>query len=183
MALKPRRLVLRQSSDFIFWWDLFIIVVAMFSCAIYSYLFAFTDHYGLDVFSLIINILFLIDIMICFRTTYINNATGDEIYSPKMIARQYGFSRIFIFDLISVIPFNFFLVGVKTTFGGLTRLLILLKVVRLGKLDSIISNFNISDQAKGQLKVLKLILFLVLFIHVYACVIKWMFDINHVWFA
>jgi hypothetical protein len=55
--------------------------------------------------------MFLIDIIFNLRTSYINKVTGDEIYSPSKIARSYGASLPFVFDLIAIIPFNFFKTG------------------------------------------------------------------------
>ena len=35
-----------------------------------------------------IDLLFVVDIFLTFRTTYINSSTGDEITEPRQIAMQ-----------------------------------------------------------------------------------------------
>lgn len=62
----------------------------------------------MDVFALLIDGLFFIDIIVNFRTTYMNSITGDEIWSPSMIAKHYIRSIGFWIDFISFIPFDYF---------------------------------------------------------------------------
>ena len=59
----------------------------------------------------IIDFLFFSDIMINFRTTYIDQ--GEEVYDPHKIAKNY-ISTTFIFDLAATIPFDFILMFNKT---------------------------------------------------------------------
>ena len=54
---------------------------------------------------LIINILFIFDIVIGFRTTYFD-AWGNEIRSPKLIAKKY-IKGMFFIDLFSSIPYRY----------------------------------------------------------------------------
>lgn len=56
----------------------------------------------------IIDALFFVDILVQFRTTYMNNMTGDEIWAPNMIARRYGFSVRLWIDVLSTTPFEAF---------------------------------------------------------------------------
>lgn len=58
--------------------------------------------------SYVIDGLFVADIVIQFRTTYVNSMTGDEIWQPSMIARHYGFSVRIWLDVISSVPFQAF---------------------------------------------------------------------------
>jgi hypothetical protein len=60
---------------------------------------------------LAIDAMFFIDILVILRTTYIDNSTGDEIWSPSMIAKNYIFSYKFWIDLISSLPLDYFKVG------------------------------------------------------------------------
>jgi hypothetical protein len=54
---------------------------------------------------LIIDLLFFIDILFNFRTTYTDSSTGDEIGNPKKIAKHYVLGRFWI-DLLSSIPLD-----------------------------------------------------------------------------
>lgn len=53
----------------------------------------------------LIDILFALDIIISFRTTYQCQDTGTEIVSGLKIAKNYLLGR-FIIDLVSTIPFD-----------------------------------------------------------------------------
>ena len=55
--------------------------------------------------NILIDIFFFIDILIAFRTTYVNEMNGDEISSNKEIAKNYINGR-FMLDLLSAIPFE-----------------------------------------------------------------------------
>ena len=52
-----------------------------------------------------IDICFGIDVMVNFRTTYINIQTGDEVSEAKAIAYEYLKSKLWI-DLLASIPFD-----------------------------------------------------------------------------
>lgn len=106
----------------------------MFASFIYPYLFAFSTSNGLDAFSLVIDIFFLIDIIVNLRTTYINKVTGDEIYSPAKIARQYMISPKFYLDIIACIPFPFFKVG-TVGYEKVWELVIVLKIHKVVQIN------------------------------------------------
>ena len=52
----------------------------------------------------IVDIVFLIDILIGFLTEYTEVSTGDQIRNPAKIAKRYILG-IFMFDLMSSAPF------------------------------------------------------------------------------
>jgi len=54
----------------------------------------------------IINILFAVDIMVNFRSAYIDTKTGVEIKKSGKVALNYIKTRFFI-DLIATVPFDF----------------------------------------------------------------------------
>jgi hypothetical protein len=74
----------------------------------------------LTTIDLIVDIMFLIDILINFRTTYVNK--NDEVVShPGKIAVHY-FKGWFLIDMVAAIPFDLLLFGSETdevilTFG------------------------------------------------------------------
>ena len=93
---------------------------------------------------------------------------------PKEIAILYLKSRFWI-DLLSTIPFDLFI----PTDGGLffIKLFGLLKVVRVTRLNRIINLMNVKDDLKMTLKLLKLVYFLLLYIHFAACI--WWFIVKN----
>ncbi|KAJ8336420.1 hypothetical protein SKAU_G00376400 [Synaphobranchus kaupii] len=91
----------------------------------------------LNVVDLIVDIMFIIDIVINFRTTYVN--TNDEVVSqPGRIAVHY-FKGWFLIDMVAAIPFDLLIYRSgeeTTTLIGLLKTARLLRLVRVArKLD------------------------------------------------
>jgi hypothetical protein len=68
-------------------------ILAMWNCFSIPFNVAFEPESMQSVYFLVINsiidVLFLVDIIVNFRTTFFNIRTGDEIYVPIKIARNY----------------------------------------------------------------------------------------------
>ncbi|XP_072270722.1 voltage-gated inwardly rectifying potassium channel KCNH6 isoform X3 [Pyxicephalus adspersus] len=92
----------------------------------------------LNIVDLIVDIMFIIDIVINFRTTYVN--TNDEVVShPAKIAIHY-FKGWFLIDMVAAIPFDLLIYRTgsdeTTTLIGLLKTARLLRLVRVArKLD------------------------------------------------
>uniref|UniRef100_A0A663MTV1 Potassium voltage-gated channel subfamily H member 7 n=1 Tax=Athene cunicularia TaxID=194338 RepID=A0A663MTV1_ATHCN len=92
----------------------------------------------LNVVDLIVDIMFIIDILINFRTTYVNQ--NEEVVSdPAKIAIHY-FKGWFLIDMVAAIPFDLLIFGSgseeTTTLIGLLKTARLLRLVRVArKLD------------------------------------------------
>ncbi|KAG7236572.1 hypothetical protein INR49_000835 [Caranx melampygus] len=92
----------------------------------------------LNVVDLIVDIMFIVDILINFRTTYVNN--NEEVVShPAKIAIHY-FKGWFLIDMVAAIPFDLLIFGSgsdeTTTLIGLLKTARLLRLVRVArKLD------------------------------------------------
>ncbi|XP_006867092.1 PREDICTED: potassium voltage-gated channel subfamily H member 7 [Chrysochloris asiatica] len=92
----------------------------------------------LNVVDLIVDIMFIIDILINFRTTYVNQ--NEEVVSdPTKIAIHY-FKGWFLIDMVAAIPFDLLIFGSgsdeTTTLIGLLKTARLLRLVRVArKLD------------------------------------------------
>jgi hypothetical protein len=81
----------------------------------------------------IINAIFFIDILLNFRTSFYNSR-GEEIYSPKLIAKDYVLSSRFIIDVLSFIPFGRF----AYTRGNGLRIFGILKIQRFARFNDIL---------------------------------------------
>ena len=60
----------------------------------------------MSAFNSLIDFLFGVDIILNFRTSYINQRTGEEVLDPKKIARNYLCSSRFVIDLLASIPID-----------------------------------------------------------------------------
>ncbi|XP_048113626.1 potassium voltage-gated channel subfamily H member 2a isoform X2 [Alosa alosa] len=132
-------------------WDWVILLLVIYTAIFtpYSAAFLLSDaeeaamqHCGyscspLNVVDLIVDILFILDIIINFRTTYVNS--NDEVVShPVRIAVHY-FKGWFLIDLVAAIPFDLLIYRSgeeTTTLIGLLKTARLLRLVRVArKLD------------------------------------------------
>jgi hypothetical protein len=150
--------------------DLFIMFLATFNCFQVPYNMAFSDvedeNIYYDILNGFIDAFFIADIFVNFRTSIVDDITGDETLNTGKIAWQYIKSRFWI-DLLASIPvdiFGFFLLSNGGS-GTSLRLFGLLKLVRVLRLSRLITYLNIQDDLKMSLKLIKLVFFLILFIH------------------
>nr|XP_021205134.1 potassium voltage-gated channel subfamily H member 6-like isoform X4 [Bombyx mori] len=131
-------------------WDWLILILVIYTAIFTPYVAAFqlnepdfdkrSRSFGEDpivVIDMIVDVTFIIDILINFRTTYVNAA--DEVESdPAKIAMHY-LRGWFVIDLVAAIPFDLLLFGTDTDEQGLesdetTTLIGLLKTARLLRL-------------------------------------------------
>ena len=120
------------------------------------------SSYGFLVVSIIVTIIYLFDIILSFRTTYIDSATFEEIIDKKKIMKQYCFSLKFPVDILSTIPFEF---ASPSTIAFLR----ILKIYKIMSLSNLISIMKLNQILKHILKFAILLSFLILFIHFIAC--------------
>ena len=85
--------LMRIASPFRIRWDLFVMALATWNCFSIPFIVAFTPELSSNPVILYLNylidVIFFLDIVLNFRTTYFSGKTGDEIYDPRKIARNY----------------------------------------------------------------------------------------------
>ena len=91
-------------------WDLFIILLAIYTSVCLPLELAvlppFLDNnIYFEVCNHVITFLYIIDIVISFRTSYVNPMMGDEVFDTKKISINYIQGRFWP-DIISTIPFD-----------------------------------------------------------------------------
>ena len=165
---KAPEYMIRCRSPFKLKWDIVIIIMALYFSIIIPLEIAFNPdelNKGLEIFvESFINMVFMIDIVLNFRITYVSSISGDEIFDPKLIAKAYILSGRFILDLLSSIPFN----GINSS-SDILPIFGMLKLIRVGRISQVIRNLNIRSEPKAALRVLWLIFFLFLYIHILGC--------------
>lgn len=153
-------------------WDLLIILFAIYNCFGIPLEIAFEPPaMGSALFTLVnslIDLAFLIDIIICFRTTFLDVETGDEIFDAAVTGREYLRTR-FTVDLISTIPVDNIAFLITQTKTPTLQLFSLFKLVRVTRLGRIIARLNVKQDMKNGLKLFQLIFFIVMYIHCLAC--------------
>ena len=118
--------------------------------------------------NIIVDIIFILDILVGFLTAYTDKYTGAKICSPVKIAKRY-LKSTFIIDLLASLYFisHLFL---KHIFADATLTAIsLLRLIKLVKLTIIIDKLGKSVSKQTFYKLLKVILFLLIYVHIQAC--------------
>ena len=94
-------------------WDLLVIVLAIYNAIMIPFEFAFSPDYlettGYQFADYFIDFLFFFDVVINFRTTYVNQKTGLEVTNWLKIAVKYVFFGWFLVDILATIPFDLFI--------------------------------------------------------------------------
>jgi hypothetical protein len=146
--------VVRVSSKYRLRWDIIIIILAIYNSITIPLAIAFKPDFlesvTVAVLNAVIDLFFLVDIFVNFRTTYISTKTGDEIYEPKLIARRYLVSGQFFIDLLSSVPLE----DISGTNNDFLAILGMLKILRVNRVSKVIRNMKAKSEIKAGLKVL-----------------------------
>ena len=119
-------------------------------------------------FEFVIDIIFITDIVIVFRTSMISPHTGDEITDPKLIAKKYMCSTRFPLDVLAATPFDFIL-WIAGVDEGILTALGFIKITRILRLNKIITFMQAKEEVKGTVRLIQCLLLLVLYVHFTAC--------------
>jgi hypothetical protein len=169
ILVRPTDMKFLFSEDDTFnkFWTVLILTLVVFTSILIPIQFGFPDgvedNPGLDY---TIDILFILDLIICFRTAYINES-GDEVFDTKMIAKKY-LKNWFTIDVVACFPAEVFVLisGSKDTRSKiLLRLLKMPRLLRIGRL------FKYLDQMKyaAVWRVGKLVVMLLFVSHWISC--------------
>uniref|UniRef100_A0A1B0A992 Cyclic nucleotide-binding domain-containing protein n=1 Tax=Glossina pallidipes TaxID=7398 RepID=A0A1B0A992_GLOPL len=179
MSAKTHRWTILHYSPFKAVWDWIILILVMYTAIFTPYVAAFllgeqdyqrrTNKYinsdPIVVVDLIVDVTFIVDILINFRTTFVNGQ--DEVVShPGRIAVHY-LSGWFLIDLVAAIPFDLLLVGSDT--DETTTLIGLLKTARLLRLVRVARKIDRYSEYGAAVLVLLMATF-VLIAHWLACI-------------
>ncbi|XP_028842854.1 potassium voltage-gated channel subfamily H member 6a isoform X2 [Denticeps clupeoides] len=145
-APRIHRWTILHYSPFKAVWDWLILLLVLYTAVFTPYSAAFllneqederrrTCGYTcnpLNVVDLVVDVMFIIDILINFRTTYVNR--NDEVVSqPSRIAQHY-FKGWFLIDIVAAIPFDLLIFRSGSDEPQTTTLIGLLKTARLLRL-------------------------------------------------
>ena len=181
-----RRGLLMPQSRFRLWWDSIACALISFIALVLPFRTAFITEWSLfwAVVDFIIDLFFIIDIFINFRTMYVKN--GELIDDPKKIAKNYV-KTWFGLDLISSVPVDWFQTGLtfkpqeeeKGSNGAQLTLLLrifklikLLRLLRIARLLRYLGKWedNIQFINSNVMRLLKLLFGLLFFSHWNGCI-------------
>ena len=166
------------------YFEIFVIILAIYNCYGIPFEICFKpkimDSSGFLILNSIIDVIFGIDIIVQFKTTYYDSMSGDEIFDKEMIKWNYLQGRFFI-DILATVPLEnigMIFTEEKSTILPLFSLLKLIRVTRLGR---IIEKMNVKKHIKLMMKLAQLIFFLIMYIHCLACVWYLIVSIEEQW--
>lgn len=125
----PKHIIL-HNSKFKATWDWFVLALVIYTAIEIPYTTAFGEarispfiHLSrgeyLSIANSIVDLMFIVDILINFRSTYTRKGTDELVVDPRMIACNY-LKSWFVIDLLAAIPFEFF-VTEGVSFANLTH--------------------------------------------------------------
>ena len=164
--------VIGQSSRFRATWDVCAAGLAVAGCLLVSYQLAFVHRvtflgstivYAIDLF-------FLFDILLNFRTAY--RIGGEDVTTLSNFARRYRRTLLAV-DLLATIPFDALLLGWRdVTLYGVSIVLLLrcLRLLRVARLLAIFQRWERQSWTNsGSLRIAKFLLLILLVLHCLAC--------------
>ena len=105
-----------------------------------------------------IDIMFFMDIVMNFRTTYFNARTGEEIIDKHKIVIHYVFGS-FLIDLLSTIPFGliyqlFMVESTNEDQAHNLQMMSMMKIIRILRLSRLITYLNSAEDIKLSLRLI-----------------------------
>lgn len=160
-------------------WDWFILALVLYTAIVTPYVAAFLLSQGtrntgrellrsgdpITIIDLVVDITFLVDILVNFRTTYVNRQE-EVVSNPGKIAAHY-FKGWFLIDMLSAIPFDLLLFSSDT--DETTTLIGLLKTARLLRLVRVARKLDRYSEYGAAVLILLMATF-TLFAHWLACI-------------
>eukprot|EP00347_Sterkiella_histriomuscorum_P009696 403340228 len=167
------KFMLKHNNRFRMNWDLFVMLLAVYNCLSIPFTVAFEPDQttAFSAWERIIDVCFGLDILVNFRTTFVNEKTGFEICDNKSVFLNYIKSGRFFIDLAASIPFELIIESVDSGASNKQlRLFGLLKLVRLLRLGRIIRFMKFKQGFKMGMRLIQLLLGLLLLVHWIACI-------------
>ena len=126
--------------------------------------------------NVIVDIFFFLDIVIIFRTAIVGVEEMELIVDTKQIAVRY-LKGTFWIDFLSTVPLDTMMrIFMKKERAMKFKLFALLKLIRVVRLQRLIGSLNAERKVKSMLKIVKLMFFLMLYIHIQGCL--WYFIVK-----
>ena len=167
----PAGILLSEESRFRTRWDVFVGLLVIVTGIAIPLQIAFVRDVTLggSVLVYLLDLAFLVDIGLNFRTTY--RAGGAEVRDPGRIGARYRRSLLPL-DVVSTVPLDMLLLGSGAVIGGVPAVLLLRvpRLLRIVRLFSIVRRWErLRWTNTGYLRIAKLVLGVFLLIHWIAC--------------
>lgn len=155
----------------------------MYNCIMLPVSLAFNQEVrnsrGVEVTERVVDVFFVLDILLNFRTTFINPKTNIEITEPVKVANNYLRSIRFPVDVLASVPFEVFF-SVEENGSDASqfqlKLLSVAKLIRLLRLGRIITYMRVNASLKIGFRIFQLLMGLLVLVHWLSCI--WYIFVN-----
>ncbi|KAK3092310.1 hypothetical protein FSP39_001134 [Pinctada imbricata] len=151
-------------------WDWVILILTFYTAITVPYNAAFKnktmDQVPILVIDSIVDVVFFVDIILNFHTTFVGN--NGEVISDSKIIRMNYLKSWFVIDLLSCLPYDVFN-AFQYVEDGISTLFSALKVVRLLRLGRVVRKLDHYLEYGAAMLVLLILVFM-LFAHWFACI-------------
>ncbi|ETV92247.1 hypothetical protein H310_13476 [Aphanomyces invadans] len=167
--------VISLNSKFKLWWDVAVAILTLYVVIVTPVQvgFGLKDYNTLDNIQVFVDAMFIVELVLTFRTSYIDSATREEINDASMIRRHYMYGW-FIPDAASSYPVSWFSAHDQNSSVQALKFLRILKIFRVFHLSKspLFANLTAYVSRKmnpAMLRMLKLLLIFLLCQHFIAC--------------
>jgi hypothetical protein len=163
----PKKWIISYKSLLKKRWDVFVLILAIINSFMIPMEQAFKPEYDKTIAKIIldnlVDIVFICDIFLSFLTSFRDNQFR-ECFEPGPIAGAYMSTSRFKVDVLSVLGSRFF-----SVFSDYMSLFGLFKLMRMFRLGHVIGHSNFDNKVKSALKIMKLCIYLLFYIHGVGC--------------
>lgn len=174
----PRKII-RLSSPFRTRWDVLTMLLALYNGITIPVIVAFRpeDDLGFLIVNLLIDLVFLCDIVLNFFTSYFNG-NKDEVFDHRKIIFHY-LKTSFVIDFIASFPIDNFVVMFDNSNSTAYYFLLsdLLKLLRIFRISRILKFVRARDVVKSGMRIIQMTIYLVMYIHLTGCL--WYILVKH----
>ena len=135
---------------------MFIIVLTIWNVLHVPFDFAYStsDHIMMEILETTIDIIFVVDIIISFRTIYYSTRTSEKVVEPKRIALNYIKNGRFFIDLVSSIPVDLLILMFNSSDNRYFSTIKIIKLTRLFRLTKLVSFIRHKTTLRSGLKMI-----------------------------
>ncbi|KAF0698355.1 Aste57867_11005 [Aphanomyces stellatus] len=167
--------VISLNSKFKRWWDVLVAVITIYVVIVTPIQvgFGLKDVQTLDSIQIFVDTMFIVELVLTFRTSYIDSATREEINDAALIRRHYIYGW-FIPDAASSYPVSYFNTKDQNSSVQALKFLRILKIFRVFHLSKSPLFVNLTAYVSrkmnpAMLRMIKLLLIFLLCQHFIAC--------------
>jgi len=162
--------LLRLGSPFRVSWEVAVVLFAVWNCFYVPFMVAFwpeRESGALQALDLLIDVVYIADIFVYSRSTYIDMLTGEEVLNASQIFKHYFHSGKFPIDLISAIPVD--IISWQLHSYAELQLLTVFKVARVLRIGKVLMFLRTNKAVKLRIKLAQLLFLFVTYVHIVGC--------------